>query len=63
MIDYNFGSLVIFCSCFLIITQSVKTDPINTCTNEQIGATYLRKYGYLTNTKSSGGKKIRHSSE
>jgi len=32
----------------------VKTDPINTCTNEQIGATYLRKYGYLTNTKSSG---------
>jgi hypothetical protein len=28
----------------------VKTDQINLCTNEQIGSSYLKKYGYLADT-------------
>ena len=46
--------------CSFIIVQTVKTDPINSCTNDIIGEAYLRKYGYIEDTLSFGGKKLCH---
>ena len=45
----------LLCCCFIII-QTVKTDFTNSCTNEQIGYSYLRKYGYITKEVSSRGR-------